>query len=200
MQIPQTLCTRGCCRYGCSLAFYSGTTNLELCKWKDEISITHLCRLTCRQDVSQHVGPCKGHFSYLPCSEITHLCNWINYNSIPCPDWTVLNHFDWSIRFTQPREGSGEDSVRHVRLDRVWKQHSPSCYSNNRRQRLRDQSSSASTDAMLLVAFTHWRGQAKFGMTLMCHLDLDTSSMLPTNVAWYLHACTCASVSAIGFA
>lgn len=28
---------------------------------------------------------------------------------------------------------------------------------------------------MLLVAFTHWRGQAEFGVTLMCHLDLDTS-------------------------
>lgn len=75
---------------------------------------------------------------------------------------------------------------------------SPPCYGNNRRQRLRDQFSIASTDVMLLVAFTHWRGQAEFGMTLMCHLDLDTSSVLATNVAWYLCASVCRSV--IGFA
>ena len=46
---------------------------------------------------------------------------------------------------------------------------------NNRRQRLGDRSSIASPDVMLLVAFTHWRGQADFGVTLMCHPDLDTS-------------------------
>lgn len=79
-----------------------------------------------------------------------------------------------SFNVTERAKWRGQCST-YVCLDRVWKQQSPSCYSNNRRQRLRDQSSIASTDVMLLVAFTHWRGQAEFGVTLMCHLDLDTS-------------------------
>lgn len=83
----------------------------------------------------------------------------------------------------------------YVCLDYVWKQQSPFCYSCSRRQRMRDQSSIPSTDVMLLVAFTHWRGQAEFGMTLMCHLDLDTCFVSTNDAAWYLRACVCACVS-----
>lgn len=80
-----------------------------------------------------------------------------------------------------------ERTVFNIRcLDHVWKQQSPSCYSNNRGQRLRDQSSIAGPDAMLLVAFTHWRGQVEIGVTLMCHLDVDTIFMPAINVALFL--------------
>lgn len=58
-------------------------------KGKNEISISHLYRLTCRQYVSQHVWHCKGHFSHLVRCQIMHLPNWINYDSIPCPQCTV---------------------------------------------------------------------------------------------------------------
>lgn len=99
-----------------------------------------------------------------------------------------------SFYVTERGKWRGQCST-YVCLDHVRKQQSPTCYSNNRRQRLKDQSSIASTDVMLLVAFTHWRGQADFGVTLMCHLDLDTSFMSATNVAWYLCACLCARPS-----
>lgn len=75
----------------------------------------------------------------------------------------------------------------YVCLDYVWKQQSPFCYSCSRRQRMRDQSSIPSTDVMLLVAFTHWRGQAD--------LDLDTCFVSTNDAAWYLRACVCACVS-----
>lgn len=92
----------------------------------------------------------------------------------------------------------------YVCFNHVWKQQSPSCYSSNGRQWPRDQSSITSTDVMLLVAFTHWRSQAEFGVTLMCHLDLDTSFALATNTARYQCTCVrvCVSVcgSSIGFA
>lgn len=104
----------------------------------------------------------------------------------------MLNCFHWLIPLTYQREQNGEECLTYARLDRVWKQQSPSCYSNNRRQRLRDQSSITSTDVMLLVAFTHWRSQAEFGVTLMCHLDLDTSSMSATSVA-LISVCVCGS-------
>lgn len=87
----------------------------------------------------------------------------------------------------------------YVCFNHVWKQQGPSCYSSNGRQRPRDQSSITSTDVMLLVAFTHWRSQAEFGVTLMCHLDLDTSRVGhqygPISV--YVCACLCVDLQLV---
>lgn len=121
------------------------------------------------------------------CSKITNLSNWINHNFVAQTERTVrLLSLTLSLPPVRNSKWGGVCST-YVWLDHVQRQQSPSCYSNNRRQRLWDPSSIAATDVMLLVAFTHWRGQAKFGVTLMCHLDLDTSFMMSECV----HVCGC---------
>lgn len=146
MQIPQTLCTRGCCWIGVQPLVLAMRNKFGIMQTKNGICAAHLCRLTCMQRVSQR---CTGRVKAFP------LLNWINPICMPFPGCIVPHWSHGLLPFTYPREQTGEDSVQRTCLDRVWAQHGPSCYSLNRRQPLRDQSSITGADVTLLVALAH---------------------------------------------
>lgn len=101
---------------GCSLAFCSGTTNLELCKPEIEISISHLYRLTCMQCVCEPM--CDIARATLPILSVVKSCIYaigliittLTMSRVHCVKLLSLLH---SFNLTE-REQNGEDSVEHM--------------------------------------------------------------------------------------
>lgn len=110
------------------------------------------------QDVSRH---CEGHFSNLVCSKVIHLL-WINHVSIP---WMYCYTFHWSIPLTCLVRVR---SVTALTGGSVSETSPPS---------------QAQMSCSLWPSHTEG-GQAEFGTTLMCHIDLDVISMSATHAPW----------------
>lgn len=166
---------------GCSLGFHSGTTNLELCKRANEISIGLSGADTCHtaRATSFHLAPSKK-------NKINNINNNQNKTQrLSTWDWFVHPCSGRSVcskRICLVHFSSMEHNVWHMRVSNV-KPRSLSVLRNTRRKRRTERPSLPvpSTDVTLLVAFTRRRGRAKFGTTLKCHLDYDTGVHVDTS-------------------
>lgn len=116
------------------------------------------------QDVSRH---CEGHFSNLVCSKVIHLL-WINHISIPWMYCYTL-FIGWLL-----------EHIRKCCVLCVSEWSGPFCYSSVSET---SPPSQAQMSCSLWPSHTEG-GQAEFGTTLMCHIDLDVISMSATHAAW----------------